>query len=117
MQTAEPKVTTLEEALAEFKKADALYKSAIAEVQHFRYEHPSMTKTLAFASLQAKCDELGRDRNTKLNIWSNLKPCTDTFTTPPDTKPICTRCGSAALMILMNGAWRCNACGSSVGER
>jgi hypothetical protein len=115
--TTDPKVTTTEAALAEFKEADALHKSAVAEVQRYRFEHPSLTKTVAFILLEAKCEELGRDRNAKLNRWSNLKPNTDTVSVPAEIKPVCAKCGSAALVVRLSGAWRCNGCGSqSVGE-
>jgi hypothetical protein len=116
MQT-EPKVTTAEEALAEFKEADALYTRAVAEAQRYRFAHPARTKTIEFAVLQEKCDEAGRDRTAKLARWANLKPNTDTVSIPPAMKPICARCNSSDLVVRLSGAWRCNACGSSVGER
>jgi hypothetical protein len=112
MQTTDSKVTTTEEALAEFKAADALYTSAVVEAQRYRFAHPSLTKTVAFASLEAKCDELGRDRNAKLSRWASLKPNTDTVSMPTEIKPICEKCGS--LMVRLSGVLHCNSCGFQV---
>jgi hypothetical protein len=117
MQTTEPKVTTAEEALAEFKEADALYTSAVAEAQRYRFAHPARTKTIEFALLEANRDELGRIRDAKLARWAGLKPNTDTVSVPAEIKPVCEKCGSADLVVRLSGAWRCNGCGSSVGER
>ena len=115
MQTTETKVTMTEEALAQFKEADAKWTGARAELQRYRYTHPA-AKTVELALLEVKCEELARDRNSKLNRWAALKPCTDTVSVPKDIRPLCEKCGSD-LIVRLSGALHCNACGfQAVGE-
>jgi hypothetical protein len=112
--TKEPKDMTAEEqvraALDEFHQVDEAYKSAIAAVRGYAYKYPGITKTIEFALLTAKRDELGIDRNRKLARWASLKPLTDAVRPPPGMKTICSRCGSD-LMAVVTGGLRCNACG------
>lgn len=109
--TKEPKAEEqAQAALDEFHQVDEAYKSATAALRDYAYRHPGMTKTVEFASLTAKRDELGIDRNQKLARWASLKPLTDAVRPPPGIDILCSVCGTP--MTVIPGGYRCAQCGS-----